>query len=61
MSRLKEKYQKEIAPAILQESKLSNPMAAPRLEKVMVHMSLGRAQGNKEEIERSTQDLDLFL
>ena len=60
MSRLKEKYQKEIAPAILQESKLSNPMAAPRLEKVMVHMSLGRAQGNKEEIERSTQDLALI-
>ena len=60
MSRLKEKYQKEIVPAILQESKLSNPMAAPRLEKVMVHMSLGRAQGNKEEIERSTQDLALI-
>lgn len=57
MERLQEKYTKEIAPALIEEFKLANPMAAPRLEKVMVHMSLGRAQGNKEEIERSVQDL----
>lgn len=60
MPRLKDTYQKEIAPAIIQEFELSNPMAAPRLEKVMVHMSLGRVQGNKDEIERSTRDLALI-
>ena len=57
MSRLKEKYNKEISPALIQEFNLDNAMAAPRLVKVMIHMSLGRAQGNKEEIERSAQDL----
>jgi len=57
MSRLKETYQKDIVPALLKDFELSNVMAAPRLEKVMVHMSLGRAQGNKEEIERSANDL----
>lgn len=60
MSQLKETYQKEIAPAIIQEFGLTNVMAAPRLEKVMVHMSLGRVQGNKEEIEKSTRDLTLI-
>jgi large subunit ribosomal protein L5 len=60
MSRLKESYNKEIAPAIIQEFNLDNPMAAPRLLKVLVHMSLGRAQGNKEEIERSAQDLAII-
>lgn len=57
MERLQEKYNKDIAPALIEEFKLTNPMAAPRLVKVMVHMSLGRAQGNKEEIDRSVQDL----
>lgn len=57
MSRLQDKYKNEIAPALIEEFKLTNPMSAPRLEKVMVHMSLGRAQGNKEEIDRSVQDL----
>ncbi len=60
MSRLQDKYNNEIAPAIIEEFKLTNPMAAPRLEKVMVHMSLGRAQGNKDEIERSVQDLTII-
>ncbi len=60
MQRLMEKYNNEIAPALIKEFELSNPMAAPRLEKVMVHMSLGRAQGNKDEIERSVQDLAII-
>lgn len=60
MSRLKEKYQKDIVPAIVKDFELSNVMAAPRLQKVMVHMSLGRAQGNKEEIERSVRDLTVI-
>lgn len=60
MSRLKEKYNKELTPALIQELNLDNAMAAPRLMKVMVHMSLGRAQGNKEEIERSAKDLTLI-
>jgi large subunit ribosomal protein L5 len=57
MVQLREKYNKEIVPALSQEFQLSNIMSAPRLEKIIVHMSLGRAQGNKEEIERSLADM----
>ena len=32
-ARLKERYQKEIAPAIAKEFGIKNPMAVPRVEK----------------------------
>ena len=57
MVRLQEKYKTEIVPALSEAFTLSNVMSVPRLEKVVVHMSLGRAQGNKEEIEKSVADL----
>ncbi len=44
MARLKEKYRKEIAPAIAKEFGIGNPMAVPRVEKVVVNMGLG--EGN---------------
>ena len=33
-ARLKERYEKELRPAIMKELGFSNPMQAPRLEKV---------------------------
>src|SRR3989440_5850679 len=45
-ARLKERYQKEIAPAIAKEFAIKNPMAIPRLEKVVINMGMGEAIAN---------------
>src|SRR6202021_1044616 len=42
-ARLKERYQKEIRPALAKELGLDNPMAVPRLDKIVINMGLGEA------------------
>ena len=46
MSRLKERYQKEVAPALKKEFGYTNVMAIPKIEKVVVNMGLGEATSN---------------
>src|SRR6187431_248127 len=46
MSRLKERYQKEVAAALTKEFGYTNAMAIPRIEKVVVNMGLGEATSN---------------
>jgi large subunit ribosomal protein L5 len=46
MSRLKEKYAKEVAPALKKEFGYKNVMAIPKVEKVVVNMGLGEATSN---------------
>ncbi|MDP2089964.1 MAG: 50S ribosomal protein L5 [Candidatus Gracilibacteria bacterium] len=47
---LKEKYLKEIAPALKEKLEVSNVMEVPRLEKVVLNMGIGTyiRQGNKD-------------
>lgn len=46
--RLKKKYAEEIAPALKEKFSISNPMAIPRLEKIVLNMGVGAAKENKE-------------
>jgi len=46
MSRLKDRYAKEVAPALKKEFGYRNVMAIPRIEKVVVNMGLGEATSN---------------
>src|SRR5260221_5737373 len=43
MARLKERYQKEVAPAIAKQFGIENPMAVPRLSKIVLNMGMGEA------------------
>jgi large subunit ribosomal protein L5 len=45
-ARLKEKYQKEVVPALKKEFGYTNVMAVPKIEKVVVNMGLGEATSN---------------
>jgi large subunit ribosomal protein L5 len=40
--RLKTKYKEQIASALMKEFSVENPMAIPRLEKIVINMGLGR-------------------
>ena len=56
-ARLKEKYLKELKPALQKELGLDNPMAVPRLEKIVVNMGLGEATQNVKIMDPLVADL----
>jgi large subunit ribosomal protein L5 len=56
-ARLKEKFQKEIAPALAKELGLENPMAVPRLHKVVVNMGVGEATQNSKMMDPLVRDV----
>jgi len=55
--RLKERFNKEIAPALAKELGASNPMAVPRLHKVVVNMGVGEATQNAKLLDPLVRDL----
>jgi large subunit ribosomal protein L5 len=57
MSRLRERYEKEIRGALVKEFGFKNPMQAPRIEKVVVNMGLGEAINNGKIIDASVEQL----
>ncbi len=57
MAKLKEKYRKEIIPALIAELGLKNPMEVPRLEKIVLNMGVGEASGNQRLIEEAVGTL----
>ena len=56
-ARLKERYTKEIAPALAKEFDITNPMATPRLEKIVINMGLGEAIANSKVIDTAADEL----
>jgi large subunit ribosomal protein L5 len=57
MSRLREKYLKDVVPALQKEFGYTNVMAIPRVEKVVVNMGLGEATQNAKIIDVATDEL----
>ncbi|CAN5657983.1 50S ribosomal protein L5 [soil metagenome] len=57
MARLKEKYNKEIAPQIAKEFDIKNPMAIPRIEKIIVNMGMGEAISNSKILDTAVEEL----
>jgi len=55
--RLKERYQKEIVPALIKEFGYRNPMAVPRLRKIVINMGLGEAIQNAKLLDSAGQEL----
>ena len=56
-ARMREKFHKEIAPALMKEFNLNNPMAVPRLHKIVVNMGLGEATQNAKVIDPAANEL----
>ena len=57
MARLKERYQKDVAPAIAKEFGISNPMAVPRLDKIVLNMGMGEAIANAKVLDTAVEEL----
>ena len=56
-ARLKERFSKEIAPALAKELGVTNPMAVPRLHKIVVNMGVGEATQNTKILDPLANDL----
>ena len=57
MNRLKEKYKKEIVPAVAKAFQFTNVMQVPRIEKVVLNIGLGEAMDNAKALEAAVSDL----
>jgi large subunit ribosomal protein L5 len=60
MSRLKEKFKKEILPELMKEFSIKNPMAVPRVEKVVINMGVGEALQNIKILDKAQEELSLI-
>ena len=60
MSRLKEKYEKEVVPSMIKEFEYKSIMAVPRLKKVTLNMGLGEAIYNIKVLEKGAEELALI-
>jgi large subunit ribosomal protein L5 len=57
MNILKERYQKEISPALMKALGLTNVMEIPRVKKVVVNIGLGEALDNPKALDAAVIDL----
>ncbi len=57
MTRLMDKYKSEVAPALSAEMGTKNPLAIPRLQKIVISMGIGRALAEKTRIAAAQKEL----
>ncbi len=60
MQRLKEKYRKEVIPALMERHGYKNVMQVPRLEKMVLNIGVGEATQNTKVLEAAEKDLAII-
>ena len=56
-ARLRDRFEKEVRPALMKEFELTNPMAVPKLEKVVINMGVGEATQNAKLLDPAANEL----
>ena len=59
-SRMQEKYETEIKPGLMEQFSYKNPMAVPRLEKIVVNMGVGAGVQDSKKVKAAAADLALI-
>jgi large subunit ribosomal protein L5 len=57
MNQMKERYQKEIVPALMKSLNLDNVMEVPKVHKIVLNIGLGEALDNPKSLEAAAADL----
>jgi len=57
MSRLKDKYTSEVAPALLEAFSYKSAMQIPRMEKIVLNMGVGEVKDNPKALENAMRDM----
>ena len=55
--RLKQRFRQEVAPALMKEFDLKNPMAVPHLDKIVVNVGVGEATQNAKVLDPAVNEL----
>jgi len=61
MARLKERYRKEVVPALMKHFSYKNIMQVPRVEKVVVNMGVGQAVQEPKLLDNAVRDLSIIV
>ena len=56
-SRLNDKYRKDVVPVLKKEFGIDNPMAVPKIDKVVLNMGVGEAITNVKIVEAAAEEL----
>jgi large subunit ribosomal protein L5 len=59
-ARLKEKYLKEIVPALMSKFNYTSIMQVPKVEKIIINMGVGEAVGNAKALDSAVEDLQII-
>ena len=57
---LKERYEKELVPALKKELNLDNIMRVPRIKKIVVNVGVGEALDNAKALDAAVEDLTII-
>ena len=60
MNRLKEKFQKEITPALVSKFNYKSVMEVPKIEKIVINMGVGDAVQNSKLLDNAVEELTLI-
>lgn len=60
MTRLKEIYSNEIAPAMQKKFGYKNVMQIPKLDKIVINMGVGEAKENAKALESAMKDMEII-
>jgi large subunit ribosomal protein L5 len=60
MSRLKEKFSKEITPALMSKFEYTSVMQVPKVEKIVINMGVGDAVQNSKALDAAVEDLTII-
>ncbi|MBO0449234.1 50S ribosomal protein L5 [Enterococcus sp. MJM12] len=60
MNRLKEKYSKEVVPALMDKFNYNSVMQAPKVEKIVINMGVGDAVSNAKNLDKAVEELTLI-
>ena len=60
MSRLKDKYTSEVAPALQEKFKYSSCMQIPKVEKIVLNMGVGEVKDNPKALDAAMRDMGII-
>lgn len=60
MSALKDIYQKDVVPALMEKFKYNNIMQVPKLEKIVINMGVGEAKDDPKVLDHAVEEMTLI-
>ena len=60
MEMLREKYEKEVVPALMKKFNYKSVMQVPKLEKIVINIGLGETKDNPKALDNAMNDLSLI-